>query len=72
MLLIILLIRDIIISEGHDEILELSKKNNYDDLTYHFKGKNICEKCFNDFDNAMSLFKKIKNGNIMQKKLKWV
>ena len=72
MLLIIVLIRDIIINEGCDEILELSKKNNYDDLTYYFEGKNICEKCFNDFDNAISLLEKIKDGNIMQKNLKWV
>ena len=72
MLLIIVLIRDIIINEGCDEILEKKKKNNYDDLTYYFEGKNICEKCFNDFDNAISLLEKIKDGNIMQKNLKWV
>ena len=24
-----------------------SKKNNYDDLTYYFKNRNICEKSFN-------------------------
>ena len=29
---------------------------NYNNLTYNFKDKNICEKSFNDFDNAISLF----------------
>ena len=30
-----------LIHERRDEILELSKKSNYDDLAYHFKGRNI-------------------------------
>ena len=35
-----------------DEILKLIEKVNYDHWTYHYKGKNIVEKSFNDFDNA--------------------
>ena len=29
-----------LINKRCDEILKVSKKTNYDDLTYHFKGKN--------------------------------
>ena len=46
-------------------MLELIKKINYDDLTYHFKDRNIPEKSFNDFDNAICLFKMIRDGNNM-------
>ena len=47
------------------EILVLSKKNNYDDLTFHFKGKNIGNKSFKNFDDAFSFFAKIKKYNII-------
>ena len=58
----------------HNEILEeLSKKNNYDNLTYHPKGKNIS---FNNFDNVFSFLKKIRDGDNVRKgkkkKLKWM
>ena len=49
----------------HNEILEeLSKKNNYDNLTYHPKGKNIS---FNNFDNVFSFLKKIRDGDNVRK-----
>ena len=48
-----------------NEILELSKKNNYDDLTYHSKDRNVREISFYDFNNVISLFKKIRDGNNM-------
>ena len=51
------------IDESYDKILKLSKEINYDDLTYHFKCKNWFNS-FNDFDNAFSLMKKIKNSEI--------
>ena len=38
--------------------LKLSEKVNYDNLTYHYKGKDIVEKSFNDFDNAFFLKKR--------------
>ena len=47
-----------LINERHDEILVLSKKVNFDYLRYYFKGKNICEKRFNGFDNACSFLKR--------------
>ena len=36
----------------------MSKITNHDDLNYHFKDKNIRQKCFNGFDNAIILFYK--------------
>ena len=40
-----------------DEILKLSEKISYDDLTYHYKGKNIVSKRFNGFDNTFERVK---------------
>ena len=40
-----------------DEILKLGEKIHYDDLTYHYKGKNIVSKRFNGFDDT---FKRVK------------
>ena len=37
---------------------------------YHFKNKKIHEKSFNVFDNAVSFFKKIKDGYITLEKAK--
>ena len=48
--------------EKCNEIRELSEKINYDDLMYHFKDRDIREKLFNDFDNAISFFKKNKKS----------
>ena len=51
------------IDEKRNEILELSEKIIYGELTYHFKDRNIPEIFFNDFDNAICLFKKIGGNN---------
>ena len=52
-----------LVDEGLDEITELVKKVNHDDLIYRCKGKNPDEK-FDKFDNALNLIDKIKNGEI--------
>ena len=46
-----------------NEINELHKKVNFDDLVYRYKGKNPDEK-FDKYDNALGLINKIKNGEI--------
>ena len=50
-------INELIIDEGHDEILKLSKGNNFDDLRNH-KGKNIGNKSFNDVYKEFTLLKR--------------
>ena len=52
-----------LVDEGLDEITELVKKVNHDDLIYRCKGKNPDE-TFDKFDNALNLINKIKNGEI--------
>ena len=49
-----------LVDEIRNEIFKLSEKIDNDDLTYLYKGKNIGDKSFNDFDNAFSFFVKIK------------
>ena len=56
------------IDERCNEILELSKKIDYDDLKYLNKDKKIRENSFNGFDNTFSFFKNMKDGNIMLEK----
>ena len=51
-------------------MLELSNKIRYDGLTYHFKDRGIPKKRFNEFDNAISLFKKTKDGKRTLEKVK--
>ena len=46
-----------------NEITELDKKVNLDDLVYRYKGKSPDEK-FDKYDNALDLINKIKNGEI--------
>ena len=46
-----------------NEITELDKKVNLDDLVYRYKGKTPDEK-FDKYDNALNLMNKIKNGEI--------
>ena len=59
-----------LINKRHDKLLKWSKQINHDNLTYHFKGKNILEKSFNDFDNEFS--DALRDGEItLKKKLKW-
>ena len=46
-----------------NEIIELDKKVNLDDLIYRYKGNTRNNK-FNKYDNALDLIDKIKNGKI--------
>ena len=46
-----------------NEINELDKKVNPDDLIYRYKG-NTSNKEFNTYDNSLDLIDKIKNGEI--------
>ena len=52
-----------LVDERLDEITELDKKVNHDDLIYRYKGKTPDEK-FDKYDNALDLIDKIKNGEI--------
>ena len=47
----------------------MTKKINLDDLIYKYKGKSPNEK-FNQYDNALDLIDKIKNGEIKLSKAK--
>ena len=47
----------------------MTKKINLDDLIYKYKGKSPNEK-FNQYDNALDLINKIKNGEIKLSKAK--
>ena len=60
-----------------NEITELDKNVNLDDLIYRYKGNTSNEE-FNTYDNALNLIVKIKNGEIKlaqsktnQKKFRW-
>ena len=46
-----------------DDITEVDEKANRDDLIYRYKGKTP-DKKFNEYDNALNLIDKIKNGEI--------
>ena len=59
-----------LIDERLDEILKLSAKIDYGDLTYHRKGKSIYEHFFDGFDNAFSFLKNIRDRKIMLEKTK--
>ena len=45
------------IDEKRGEILKLSKKINYNDLTYNYKGKKIGDKNLKNFDHAFGFLK---------------
>ena len=55
-------------TKGVMKILELNWETNYDDLTYHFKHRNIPENISIGFDNAISFLKKIRDRNITPEK----
>ena len=57
------LMKSIYIDERLNEMTELDKKVNHDDLIYRYKGKTPDEK-FDKYDNALNLIDKIKNGEI--------
>lgn len=50
--------------ERFKDILELSNGIKPDDLIYYFSGSTT-RKIFDDFDNAIKLFQKIKSGDLM-------
>ena len=52
-----------LVDQRPEEITNLDKKVNSDDLTYRYKGNNADAK-FNEFDNAFSLLNKIKDDKI--------
>ena len=52
-----------LIEEKFDEIKELTDKINQNDLAYCFKG-NTFRKRFNDFDDGIELFKKMRFGEM--------
>ena len=52
-----------LVKERFDEIKELNDEINENDLTYYFKG-NTARKRFDDFNNSIELFKKIKSGEL--------
>ena len=52
-----------LVDERLDEITELDKKVNRDNLVYRYNGKSPDEK-FGKYDNALDLINKIKNGEI--------
>ena len=51
-------------------MLELNEKTNFDDLTYHYKNRQMGAKIFHDLDNAVKCFKSIRDGNITLEKAK--
>ena len=52
-----------LVKERFDEIKELNDELNENDLTYYFKG-NTARKRFDDFNNSIELFKKLKSGEL--------
>ena len=46
------------------EVYNISKKINFNNLTYHFKGSNTAPINFIDFRGPMHIYNEIKNGNI--------
>ena len=55
------LMKNIYIDERFNEMTELNKKVNHDDLMYKYKGKTPDEK-FDKCGNALNLIDKIRNG----------
>ena len=51
-------------NERIGEIYNISKKINFNNLTYHFKGSNTAPIRFIDFRGPMHIYTEIKNGNI--------
>ena len=49
-----------------DEIIELTNETNFNDLIYYFKGR----KRFDDFENRITFFQKIKSGDIQLEEAK--
>ena len=49
---------------------KIQRKDNYDDLTYHYKDEDIYEKSCNNFYNVFSFLKTIRDGKITLEKEK--
>ena len=58
-----------LVKERFDEIKGLTDEINQNDLTYYFKG-NTFRKRFDEFNNGVELFKKIKSGEMKLEKAK--
>ena len=52
-----------LVDERLEKITDLDKKVNGDDLIYRYKG-NIADVNFNQFDNALDIIDKIRDGKI--------
>ena len=58
-----------LVKEKFDEIKELSNEINQNELIYCFKG-NTVRRRFDDFNNGIELFEKVKSGKIKLKEAK--
>ena len=58
-----------LLKERFDEIKELTNEVKQNNLIYYFKG-NTARKRFDNFNNSIELFKKIKSGKIKLEKAK--
>ena len=58
-----------LLKERFDEIKELTDEVKQNNLIYYFKG-NTARKRFDNFNNSIELFKKIKSGKIKLEKAK--
>ena len=56
-------------SERVDEIYNITKEIDFNNLTYHFKGSNTVPINFIDFRGPMHIYDEIKNGNISIEKV---
>ena len=59
-----------LVDERKDEIFNLGKKVNYDNLVFNYKEQNKSGKSFSNFTEAIILFEKIKKGDMELKKCK--
>ena len=48
---------------------DISKKINFNNLTYHFKGSNTAPKSFIDLESPMCIYNEIKNDNLAIEKI---
>ena len=58
-----------LVKEKFDEIKELTNEINQNELIYYFKG-NTARRRFDDFNNDIELFEKVKSGKIKLKEAK--
>ena len=58
---ILIAIDNKLIDERLEKMTDLDKRVNRDDLIYRYKGK-VADKKFNEFDNALDIINKIRDG----------